>query len=100
MSSVESDAVSGTAVGVHLQKFWISFAESSIMMTMERHFVRPGSVKLALEWRLGQPCGAKLALERRFGLPGGVKLALELFGRPDSVKLVLKQRWNRPWLRP
>ena len=28
---------SGTAVGMHLQKFWISFAKSSVMTTSERH---------------------------------------------------------------
>ena len=60
---------SGTAVGMHLQKFWISFAESSVMMTSERHFGRPDGVKFALERRSQQPCGAKLALERRFGPP-------------------------------
>ena len=68
---------SGTAVGMHLQKFWINFFESSVMMSTERHFGRPDGVKLALEPHSEQPCGAKLALERRFGSPGGVKLALE-----------------------
>ena len=66
----------GTAVGLHLQKFWISFAEVNVMMTLERHFGRPESVRLALEWRLEQPCGIKLALERRLEQPCGAKLAL------------------------
>ena len=67
----------GIAVGLHLQKFWISFAEVNVVMTLERHFGRPEGVKLALERRLEQPCGAKLALERRLEQPCGAKLALE-----------------------
>ena len=67
----------GTAVGLHLQKFWISFAEVNVVMTLERHFGRPHGVKLAPERRLEQPCGAKLALERRLEQPCGPKLALE-----------------------
>ena len=55
----------GTAIGLYLQKFWISFAEVNVVMTLERHFGRPEGEKLALERRLEQPCGAKLALERR-----------------------------------
>ena len=62
---------------MHLQKFWINFVESSVMMTTERHFGRPDGVKLTLERCSEQPCGPKLALKRRFGSPGGVKLALE-----------------------
>ena len=48
---------SGTARGMHLQKFWISFAESSVMMTSKRHFgrrrrqVRPGTAFVAPLWR-------------------------------------------------
>ena len=76
----------GTAVGLHLQKFWINFAESNVMMTLERHFGWPDGVKLALEPRLEQPGGAKLALERRFGSPSGVMLALERrFGSRNGV---------------
>ena len=55
---------------MHLQNFWINFAESSVMMASELHF--------------GRPDGVKLAMERRFGLPGGVKLALEW---PPNVTL-------------
>ena len=98
----------GTAVGLHLQKFWISFAEVNVMMTLEWHFWRPESVKLALERRLEQPCGAKLALERRLEQPCGAKLALERrFGSPGGVKLGLGRRlggqimsswpWNGDW---
>ena len=68
---------SGIAVWLHLQKFWISFAEVNVVMTLERHFGRPEGEKLALERRLEQPCGAKLALERRLEQPCGAKLALE-----------------------
>ena len=50
---------SSTAVGLHLQKLWITLAESSVMT--------------ALEWRFGWPDGVKLALERRFGMPDGAK---------------------------
>ena len=75
---------SSTAVGLHLQKLWIALAESSVMMTSERHFGLPNGVKLDLELRSQQPCGAKLTLERRFGSPGGVQLALE-------------RRFDRPW---
>ena len=60
---------------LHLQKFWISFAEVNVVMTLERHFGRPEGEQLALEWRLEQPCGAKLALERRLEQPWGAKLA-------------------------
>ena len=59
----------GIAVGLHLQKFWISFVEVNVVMTLEQHLGLPEGVKLALERRLEQPCGAKLALERRFGSP-------------------------------
>ena len=82
---------SGTARGMHLQKFWISFAGSSVMMTTERHFGRPDNVKLALERCSEQPCGAKLALERRFGSPGGVKLALE---RRLGGQIASSWHWN------
>ena len=40
---------SGTAVGVHLQKFWISFAQSSVKMALERRFGRHGGVNSTLE---------------------------------------------------
>ena len=58
---------SGTAIEMHLQKFWTSFPESRVMMTSEWHFGRPDGVKLALKRRLQQPCGTKLALERPLG---------------------------------
>ena len=44
----------GTAVGLRLQKFWNSFADVNVVMTLERHFGRPECVKLALERRLEQ----------------------------------------------
>ena len=62
---------------LHLQKFWISFAEVNIVMTLEQHFRRPEIVNLALERRLEQLCGAKLALERRLEQRCSAKLALE-----------------------
>ena len=76
---------------MHLQKFWISFAESSAMITSERHFGRPDSVKLALERRSEQPCAAKLTLERCFGSSGGVKLALD---RRVGVQMASSWPWN------
>ena len=83
----------GTAVGLHLQKFWISFAEVNVVMTLERHFGRPEGEKLALERRLEQPCGAKLALERRLEQPCGTKLALERrLEQPCGAKLALERR--------
>ena len=95
---------SGTAVGMHLQKFWISFAESSVMMTSEHHFGRPDGIKLALERRLEQPCGAKLSLERRFGAPSGVTLALKRrLGRkvgPEMVTGTLGTALGAPLGRP
>ena len=105
------ECYSGIAVGLHLQKFWISLAELNVMLALERCFERPDGVKLALERRFGKPGGAKLALERRFvrrdaaklalerrlGQPGGVKLALERrFERPDGVKLALERRFGKP----
>ena len=45
---------SGTAVGLHLQKFWINLIESNVVMALESHFGRPDSVKLALERRFGR----------------------------------------------
>ena len=71
---------SGTAIGLHLQKFWISLAESSVMSALERRF--------------GQPEGVKLALERLFGRPGSAKLALER--RQVGLKLALDRRLGRP----
>ena len=68
---------SGTAVGLRWQKFWINFAESSVMSALERRLGQPKGVKLALEWHCGQPEGVKLDLERCFGRPDRVKLALE-----------------------
>ena len=68
---------SGTAIGLHLQKFWISVAESSVMSVLERRFGQPKGVKWALEWRFGQLEGVKLALEQRFRRPGSAKLALD-----------------------
>ena len=78
------ECYSGTAVELHLQKFWISFAESSVMITLERHFGQPDGVRLALEPRLEQPGGAKLALERRFGSPGGVV-------QPDPLRMLWRK---------
>ena len=74
---------------MHLRKFRISFAESSVMTTAERHFGRPGGVGWPLERRLEQPCEAKLGLERRFGPPGLVKLALERRLSGDKTKKTL-----------
>ena len=88
---------SGTAVGLHLQKFWISLAESSDMSALEQRFEQPKGVKLALEWRFGQPEGVKLALEQRFGQSKGVKLALEWrFGQPEGIEFSLERRHGRP----
>ena len=83
----------GIAVGPHLQKFWISFAEINVVMTLEQHSGRPEGEKLALEQRLEQPRGARLAPERRLEQPCGAKLALERrFGSPGGVKLALERR--------
>ena len=59
----EIECYLGTAVGLHLQKFWISLAESSAVMALERRFEQPADAKLALKWRLGRPAGAMFALE-------------------------------------
>ena len=68
-----------TAVGLDLQKLWITLAKSSVMM--------------ALEWRLGRPDGVKLALERRLRTELTVRLALEWrLWAPSNVKLALDQR--------
>ena len=96
---MESNAIQALQLGCSLQKFWISFAESNVMMTLERHFGWPDAVKLTLEPHLEQPGGAKLALERRFGSPGGVKLALERrlgrlewrFSSPGDVNMLLER---------
>ena len=91
------ECYSGTAVGLHLQKFWISFAEVNVMMTLEWHFWRPESVKLALERRLEQPCGAKLPLERRLEQPCGAKLALERrLAAPGTPENEVKSPWRIP----
>ena len=88
---------SGTAVGLHLQKFWISFAEVNVVMTLEWHFGQPESVKVTPEQRLGQPCGAKLAPERRLEQPCGAKLALERrLEQPCGAKLALERRFMSP----
>ena len=98
------ECYSGTAVGVHLQKFWIRFAESNVIMTLERHFGRPDGAKLALEQRSEQPCGAKLALERRFASPCGVKLTRKWqlarlewhFSSPGDANVALERRLRCP----
>ena len=60
---------SGTTVELHLQKFWISLAESSVMMALEQRFGRPDGVESTLERCWEQPCGAKLAVEWHLGRP-------------------------------
>ena len=81
----------GIAVGLHLQKFWISFAAVNVVMTLAGHFGRPEGAKLALERRLEQHCAAVWRqvgpgtalyvglgrLKRPLGGPGDAKLALE-----------------------
>ena len=90
-------ACAGTAVLLHLQKFWIIEAESNDLLALAPHFKRPGGAKLALDRCFGRPNGAKLALEWRFGRPGGAKLALERrFGRPGGAKLAPERRFRRP----
>ena len=113
------------AVGLQLQKLWITLAKSSAMMALERRFGRPDGAKLVLEWRFGRlddaklalechfsfpdcaklalgrcfawPDGAKSTLERQFCCPDGVKLALEWhIGRPDCAKLTLARRFGWP----
>ena len=64
---------SSTAVGLHLQKLWITLAESNAMMALGWRFGRPDDVKLALERCFGRPEDAKLTLERRFSRPDGGK---------------------------
>ena len=102
------ECYSGTAVGLHLQKFWINLTESNVMMALERRFGRPDSVKLTLERLLEQPCGTKLALEGLWvaptaqnwhwngalGYPGGVKLALE---RRLGGQITSSWPWNGAW---
>ena len=81
------ECYAATVVGLQLQKFWISLAESSVKLALERRFGWPDGAKLALERRCGRPDGVKLALERRFGRPDGAGLALERhFGRPTGKK--------------
>mgnify|MGYP003334983803 CR=1 FL=1 len=63
------ECYSGTAVGLHLQKLWISLVESSVMIALERRSGQPDGVKLALEWRFKQSGGVKLA---RNGVLGGL----------------------------
>ena len=80
------DCFAGTAVLLHLQKFWIASAESNILTALEWCFEWPDGVKVPPEWHLGRPDGVRLTLECRFGLPHGGKLALERhFGLPDGT---------------
>ena len=92
----EIEFYSGTAVGWHLQKFWISFAESNIIMALERRFGRPDR-KSTMEQYLEQPRGIKLALERHCWQRACAKLALERrSGRLAGAKLALDRRFGRP----
>ena len=59
--SIGTEHGASTAVGLHLQKLWITRAKSNAMMALERRFGRPDGVKLALEWRFGRSGSAKLA---------------------------------------
>ena len=43
-----------TAVGLRLQKLWITLAKSRVVTALEERFGRPDGVKLALEWRFGR----------------------------------------------
>ena len=67
----------GTAVLLHVQKFWIISAESNDLLALAQRFEWCDGAKLALDRRFGRPDGVKLAVDRRFGRPDGVKLALD-----------------------
>ena len=85
------------AIGLQLQKLWITLAKSNAMMALERRFGRPDGAKLVLEWRFGKLDDAKLALECRFSFPDCAKLALGRgFGWPDGAKLALERRFCCP----
>ena len=87
----------GTAVLLHVQKFWIISAESNNLLALAQRFERRDGAKLALDRRFGQPDGAKLALDQCSGCPSRAKLALEhIFGRPHGAKLGLERHFGRP----
>ena len=71
------------AIWLHMQKLWITLAESSVSMAIKRLGEQPDDAKLALERRFRRFADAKLTLERRFGRPAGANLALDWrFGWP------------------
>ena len=63
----------GTAVLLHVQKFWIISAESNDLLALAQRFEQRDGAKLALDRRFGRPGSAKLALDQRSGRPSGVK---------------------------
>ena len=98
----------GTAVGLHLQKFWISFAEVNVVMILERHFGRPEGVKVGpgtafgtILWRqVGPGTAFGAALWRQVGLGTALWVALghlkRPLGRPGDAKLALERRLAAP----
>ena len=85
------------AVGLQLQKLWITLAKSSAMMALEGRVGRPDGAKWVLEWRFGRLDDAKLALECHLSFPDGAKLAMEWnFGWPDGAKLTLERQFWCP----
>ena len=94
----EIECYSGTAVGMNLHKFWISFAESSVMMTSERHFGQPDDVKLAPERRSQQPLWRQVSPGTTLWVTWRRQVGPRKALRPsDSVKLALKRRCGRTW---
>ncbi len=69
----------GTAVLLHVQKFWIISAESNDLLALAQRFERPDGAKWALDRCFGRPDGAKLVLDRLFGRPDGAKLEFLFF---------------------
>ena len=55
----------GTAVLLHVQKFWIISAKWVDLLALAQRFEWHDGDKLALDWRFGQPGGAELALALR-----------------------------------
>ena len=80
----------GTAVLLHVQKFWIISAESNDLLALAQRFEQRDSAKLALDQ-------LALRLDRRFGWSGDVKLTLDRrLGESSGAKLALNQSSGRP----
>ena len=83
----------GIAVLLHVQKLWITSAESNDLLALAQRFEWRDGTKLAMNQCFGRLGGAKLALDQHFGWPDNATSALDQrSGCPSGAKLALERR--------